>query len=147
MAALPRDQPCAAETGEISRREFRDQPSVTLARDGGTLLFRTTVRACLLSGFVPEVVREAADLASLLGSVAAGTGVALVPASMTCLRAPGLCYRTLAGEPEPLEPLDLHWVSRQDERSPLVAFLSCALATEAGRAEVSRCHAVSFSPP
>ncbi len=130
VAALPRDHALASESGEVALCELRDQPFVTLSRDGGTLLFRTIVRACLLSGFVPEVGREAADLASLLGMVAAGAGVALVPASMTCLRAPGLAYRRLAGS---MEPLRLHWASRRDEQSPLVPLLLEALATEAGQ--------------
>ena len=130
VAALPRDHELAGETGEIALGALRDQPFVTLSRDGGTLLFRTTVRACLASGFVPEAAREAADLAGLLGMVAAGAGVALVPASMTCLQAPGLVYRRLAGG---TEPLHLHWASRREEQSPLVPLLLAALGTEAGQ--------------
>ena len=128
VVALPRAHPLARRKRDVSLGDLHDEPFVALSRDGGTLLFRTTVRACRAYDFVPLVAREAQDLAGLISLVAAGAGVALVPASMTCFQAPGVCYLSLQTL---IEPLQLYWVSRNDEISPLVATFRAGLDAEA----------------
>ena len=47
-------------------------------------------------GFAPKVAAEAAELSVALGLVAAGVGVALLPASVRNVKASGVAYRNLA---------------------------------------------------
>jgi DNA-binding transcriptional LysR family regulator len=61
----------------------------------GTGLYDETVRACAKAGFVPTIGQHAPRIASTLGLVAAGMGVALVPASMRHGAVDGVAYRRL----------------------------------------------------
>ena len=61
----------------------------------GTGLYDETVRACAQAGFVPTIGQHAPRIASTLGFVAAGMGVALVPASMRHVTVDGVAYRRL----------------------------------------------------
>ncbi|AWN46513.1 LysR family transcriptional regulator [Methylobacterium terrae] len=53
--------------------------------------------ACLAAGFAPRLVQQVVESASLVNLVAAGLGVALVPASIGALPRPDIAYRPLAG--------------------------------------------------
>jgi DNA-binding transcriptional LysR family regulator len=76
------------------------------------------------TGFRPHVVQETPDIVTILGLVAAGIGVSLVPAAAARLRSSGVLYRPLAGN-VPRHITALAW--RRDEASPAVArFLEVA---------------------
>jgi DNA-binding transcriptional LysR family regulator len=53
--------------------------------------------ACLAAGFAPRLVQQVVESASLVNLVAAGLGVALVPASIGALARPDIAYRPLEG--------------------------------------------------
>jgi LysR family transcriptional regulator, benzoate and cis,cis-muconate-responsive activator of ben and cat genes len=78
----------------------------------------TAVELCRRNGFEPVFAPAAADLvmASLLACL--GTGVALVPQSITHVRFPGIAYRPLKGFPAAF--MDLHCYYVRDETSPLL---------------------------
>ena len=76
--------------------------------------------ACQGQGFTPVVVQEATEMLTLVGLVAAGIGVALVPASVAQLRTTGVVYRPLLDASLTTE-LVLAW--RAGNNSPLVAAL------------------------
>ncbi len=48
------------------------------------------------AGFQPRVVQEAAHIQTLMGLVAAGVGICLVPSSATRLHRTGVIYRTIS---------------------------------------------------
>jgi DNA-binding transcriptional LysR family regulator len=78
------------------------------------------------AGFRSRVVQEAPDIVTILGLVAAGIGISLVPAAAARLRSSGVVFRPLAGD-VPQHVTSLAW--RRDERSPAVAgFLDVAKA-------------------
>ncbi len=62
-------------------------------------------------GFVPKVAVEANELSVALGVVAAGVGVALLPASARGMRTSGVVYRELA-PPTPTVRLSVAWGRR-----------------------------------
>ncbi len=64
-------------------------------RSVGPELHRTVVEACRSVGFEPRLGREAPQLATVISFVAAELGIALVPASMQQVRAPGVAYRPI----------------------------------------------------
>jgi DNA-binding transcriptional LysR family regulator len=85
-------------------------------------------RACARAGFVPTVVARASDFAVLLGLVAAGAGVTLVPELAARQLPPGV--RLLP----PAEPVtrQIFTVSRRGgDRKPAVRVVLDALAAEA----------------
>jgi DNA-binding transcriptional LysR family regulator len=96
MAALP-----------VSHRLVRERcdplPSLESLRDDafilygppGTGLYDETMRVCEKAGFTPNIGQRAPRIASTLGLVATGMGVALVPASMRHVAVDGVAYRRL----------------------------------------------------
>jgi DNA-binding transcriptional LysR family regulator len=85
-----------AERAALALSELSDEPFVSLRlRDSR---FATHLReACLAAGFVPGIVQQVVESASLVNLVAAGLGVALVPDSVGALPRPDIAYRPLSG--------------------------------------------------
>lgn len=89
--------------------------------------------ACRRAGFTPRVVEEVAETSTIISFVAAGLGVALVPASVANLRVTGARYRPLVGDPASVE---LAVAIRVADASPLAVKVrdrAIALTTEAHR--------------
>jgi DNA-binding transcriptional LysR family regulator len=76
------------------------------------------LKACRAAGFIPHAPHEADHLHMVLGLVAAGAGVALVPASASKIQHGRVTFRTLHPAPERLETA-LAW--RRGDKSPAVA--------------------------
>lgn len=114
LAAVPIGHALAAEP-VISLRELAREPFVSYVSDLRSVVYDAVECACEAHGFVPNVVLKAAETATLVSFVAAGLGVALVPASAAHLRMQGAVYRPLA-EATPRVELALAWRS-DDERA------------------------------
>ncbi len=72
-------------------------------------------RACEDAGFTPHVVQEVREMQTALSLIAAGFGIALLPASVKHLHRDGVVYRSLD---EPAPRTELAVVSRLDDPSP-----------------------------
>jgi len=70
---------------------------------------------CRRAGFTPHAVVEVAETSTMVAFVAAGIGVALVPASVRHLRITGATYLPLAGTTEEVE---LAVATRRNDQSP-----------------------------
>ena len=76
------------------------------------------------AGGIPDNVLEVAEMQTIIGLVASGLGVSLVPASVSETERPGVAFRPLA-DPSPAIELALAWAT--DARSPVrEAFLELA---------------------
>ena len=75
-AALPPNHRLAAESS-LDLRALADEPFVLVG--GGSGLRRVIEVACQQVGFLPRVVVEGEELATVRGLVAAGLGVSLLP--------------------------------------------------------------------
>ena len=62
-----------------SLSELKDQPFITYSREVRRKSFEAFNAVCRLSGFVPNIVQEAESDIAVLGLVASGLGIALVP--------------------------------------------------------------------
>lgn len=62
-----------------SLSELKDQPFITYSREARRKSFEAFNAVCRLSGFVPNIVQEAESDIAVLGLVASGLGIALVP--------------------------------------------------------------------
>ncbi len=121
LIALPAGHPLANRAmlrlEEVAHDAFVSQP-----RELAATLYDRLVKLANNAGFEPVIAQHAQQLNGLLALVAAGMGLALVPASMQAVRLDGVCY-------VPLEDagayLLLAVASRADDHSPaLQHFLS-----------------------
>lgn len=104
-AALPIKHALAGED-RLDLAVLASDRFILYPRANGRLLYDAIVAACGRAGFSPHIVQEAPQMASTVNLVAAGVGVALVPASMRQIRAPGVAYLRLAA-PAPTASLAL----------------------------------------
>jgi DNA-binding transcriptional LysR family regulator len=91
---------------------------VVYRRPSGPGLYDAIIAACHAAGFSPQIAQEAPRIVSTLNLVAAGLGIALVPASLERMRMDGVVYRALQGAPQPRAPLLL--ATRRADTSPVV---------------------------
>jgi DNA-binding transcriptional LysR family regulator len=113
-----------------------DEPFVLFPREVGIGMYDLIVAYCRMAGFRPRVEQEAIQMQTIVSLVAAGMGVALVPASLTLMRRTGVVYRTLT-EHSPLVEIGLAWRARDD--SPAVgALVAAALNGAKSAASVRR---------
>jgi DNA-binding transcriptional LysR family regulator len=98
FAALPSGHPMAGEHRRLA--ELADEAFVVPTYQAAQGLRRDIDAACAVAGFTPTVAREISPLTAVLLLVAAGAGVALLPAGVArSYPAPGVEFATLDGPP------------------------------------------------
>lgn len=96
VAAIPDFHPLATRK-RIALSALADQPFVMWARKQNHMFHDAVIAACADAGFRPQVGQEAGELGTILGLVAGGLGVALVPESTRRARAEGIVCLPLQG--------------------------------------------------
>ena len=86
------------------------EPFILFPRKAGVGLYDLIVGFCRDAGFTPRIEQEAIQMPTIVGLVAAGMGVSLVPASLRQMRRTGVVYRPLA-QTSPLMEVGLAWRS------------------------------------
>jgi DNA-binding transcriptional LysR family regulator len=117
IAVLPEHHPLAARD-RVRLPDLRDDPFITYPSNHRSVVYEAVIEACQRAGFVPASQHEVAETSTLVSFVAAGLGVALVPASVQHLRITGATYLPLAGTTREVE---LALATRAGETSPHVA--------------------------
>lgn len=114
VVALPAAHRLAEGAGGAPRalKDFAGEPFIAFARVEGPGMFDATLAACLRAGFTPHLGQEAPRITTTLGLVAAGLGVALVPASLRRVHMDGVAYCELVPADRPTVPL--HLATRRD---------------------------------
>jgi len=102
------------------------EPFILFPRQAGAGLYDLIVGYCNAAGFMPRVEQEAIQTTTIVSLVAAGMGIALVPASLRHMRRTGVVYRPLA-EPSPQMEVGLAW-REGDEEPAVAAFVAHARA-------------------
>ncbi|WP_459614711.1 LysR family transcriptional regulator [Bordetella sp. 2513F-2] len=113
LAALPPGHRLCRKRA-VAMRDLADEDFVLYPRPVGAGLYDAILGACQRAGFVPRVSQEAPQMASIISLVAAGVGIALVPAAMRHMGAEGIEYRPVRGD-APHAMLDMAY--RVHERS------------------------------
>ncbi len=108
----------------IALKSLADAPFILFPRPMGIGLYDATVSYCRRAGFSPRIEQEAIQMPTIVSLVAAGMGVALVPASLMHLKRSGVVYRPLV-EKSPLVETALAWKPGNDSPS-LAALLALA---------------------
>jgi DNA-binding transcriptional LysR family regulator len=94
-----------------------DQPFVMFERDAGTGIWDQIVAICADHGFGPTVAQEAREAPTLIGLVAAGLGITILPDSLRRIQVEGVVYRPL-DTPQAASTILLAY--RRDERAGAV---------------------------
>ncbi|GMA19749.1 LysR substrate-binding domain-containing protein [Arsenicicoccus piscis] len=118
VLALPRHHRLVGDP-DVRLDDLRHEAFVTYAASSGSVVSHTIDRACRAAGFVPQREHEVRDTSTLLALVAAGLGVALVPASARAASPEGVTFAELPDAPT----VDLALAWRTDDASPLVSRL------------------------
>jgi DNA-binding transcriptional LysR family regulator len=92
--ALPVAHPGSSRS-RLGLKDLADEPFVLPRREVAPELHDAVLRACRGAGFVPRVRAEVDDLPLLLALVAAGVGIALVPAHARSAKQAGILIREL----------------------------------------------------
>ncbi len=118
VVALPRSHPRAAG-GSLPLSALADEPFLLHPHGTMPLYHDFIIEHCRAAGFVPHVRHEVDEPQMLLGLVAAGVGIALVPASTARRRPPGVSFRSLRDSSPSLQTA-LVW--RRGDASPALDF-------------------------
>ncbi|MES3024106.1 MAG: LysR family transcriptional regulator [Pseudomonadota bacterium] len=128
LLVLPSAHPLAARA-RVAIRELAGAPFVMYPQSTGTGINPQILRLCRAAGFVPQVAQEAGEASTIIGLVAAGCGVSILPASFERIRMEGVCYRPLS---DAGARTSLLLARRSGEHAPLVdAFVALARAAAA----------------
>lgn len=117
VAVLPEPHPLAARD-EVRLADLHAEPFVGYPSDHRSVVHDAVLVACQQAGFSPAIVQEVAETSTLVSFVAAGLGVALVPASVRHLKITGATFRPLAGV---ATEVSLAVATRAGDPSPHVA--------------------------
>jgi DNA-binding transcriptional LysR family regulator len=85
MLALPLGHRLA-ETGAVRLSDLADEDFIVYPRKHGTGLSDSVIAECRKAGFAPRIVQDTPQLATTINLVAAGMGIAIVPACMREVR-------------------------------------------------------------
>ena len=119
VIALPSGHRCAGQA-RVDLAELAGDDFVASPRALGQGFHDQLASLCLHAGFVPHVVQQARRLQTVLGLVAAGFGVALLPASLAVSMPAGVVMLPLQSDaPAPLRQLDLYMAWDPQRTSPV----------------------------
>ena len=117
MVVMRSDHPLASRDGELSVADLVSEPLVMYARSIGTGLYEKIVELYRDAGYPPITVQEAGATPTMIGLVAAGIGISIVPASLARLSFEGVRFVSLR---DPKAQTAIWLAKRWDDRSTLV---------------------------
>jgi len=94
VVAIPKDHPRAASSS-LSLADLKNEAFIMYPRRAGTGIYWQVMDLCTTAGFRPRVVREVLESSTIIGLVAAGVGIAIVPADMNSIQFSGVVYRRI----------------------------------------------------
>lgn len=113
--------------------DLAGEPFITFPPGVGTGLPAILDRLCRRAGFEPRIVQTAREATTQIGLVAAGLGLALLPAPLECVRIPRVRYL-------PIDEADAYFslsvAVRDESRGPLVQGFLEVLAQVGGLASL-----------
>ncbi|MDH7799005.1 MULTISPECIES: LysR substrate-binding domain-containing protein [unclassified Beijerinckia] len=91
VAAMHESNPLAGER-RISIAQLRNEPFITYPRDMGISLFQHVFELATAADFFPNIVHETRNSVAMMGMIAAGLGVAIVPDGLRRIALDGVCF-------------------------------------------------------
>jgi DNA-binding transcriptional LysR family regulator len=124
LLAVPAARRLFKADGAVRLKAVSGESFIIPPREVAPGLFDLIVSECRANGFTPRISQYARQMQTVIGLVASGMGVALVPSSVKNLKRAGVQYRELRGSTASVELGLLH--SRDDE-SPLAGKFAAVL--------------------
>jgi len=123
LIALPADHHLVKRTASgkiapVPLRALAGERMILVRRHAAPGMYSNVIDACYKAGFEPLIVAEVEQMLISINLVAAGVGVALVPASIREVRQERIAYCPISDAPSLIAPLTL--VYRRGEARPLV---------------------------
>lgn len=134
VAAMAVDHPLAGQKS-ISLAQLHDDGFIMYPRDAGIGLYWPVIRMCHNAGFKPRIQREVRDTATMVGLVAAGAGVAVVPFDARAIQLEGVVYQNLR---DAEATSALHLAYRTNDRNQHLLALLDVLREKRGTAQRRR---------
>ncbi|MDM9383641.1 LysR substrate-binding domain-containing protein [Chlorogloeopsis sp. ULAP01] len=116
VVALPQTHHLSNQS-ELNMANLNDETFIICPRHHKCGLYDHVIAVCHQAGFSPRLTQETSEVQSILGFVAAGLGVALLPASVTHLQKSGVVYRRLQ---PPTAELELAIAWQREKSSPML---------------------------
>lgn len=129
VIALPENHRLAGWDA-LALGRLAEETFIFFAQDRSPLFFETIGDMCREAGFTPRVEQYATQIHTMLGLVAAGVGIAVLPEVARNLAFPGVAFAEIEGERRSVD-VALGWRSR-DDNPAVKAFVAM---TEAGSDE------------
>jgi DNA-binding transcriptional LysR family regulator len=107
VLCLPADHP-KAQADTVNLKLLADERFVMFSRDVAPANYDNVIAIFFRAGIHPQTIHEARQWLTIVGMVANGLGVALVPRSLARSRVHGVKFITILGEPV-LSPALLVW--------------------------------------
>ena len=124
VVVLPVAHPLARRK-KIATQELAGEPFVMYPHTAGVGIYPQIYSLCHAAGFVPQVAQEAGESSTIIGLVAAGCGISVLPNSFDRIQMEGVCYRPLS---DAGAGTSLLLAQRKAESVPLVdAFVALAV--------------------
>lgn len=114
VAAFPKSR--KVRTKQVRIADLAGEPFIVFQRSSSPAVFDTIIRACNDNGFSPRLQNELNNMNSVLATVEAGEGVAIIPASARNLRADNVTFFRL--QPDNVR---LDFVAAWQTKEPSVA--------------------------
>jgi LysR family transcriptional regulator, benzoate and cis,cis-muconate-responsive activator of ben and cat genes len=126
VIAVPADHPLASRSA-VQLRELKPYDFVGFSRAGRFGYHSHTLEVCRQAGFLPHIVKESAPMVSVIGLVASGIGIAIVPSMARRLQMTDVRYVRLKDKHA---HMDFAFAWNKDQFSPVLkTFLSVARET------------------
>ncbi|NAS98524.1 LysR family transcriptional regulator [Pseudomonas syringae pv. actinidifoliorum] len=117
VAIMRADHPLAASTEDgIYMAALAAEPFVFFPRTYGSGIYAQVLSLARAAGFSPLITQEAGEVMTIIGLVAAGLGVTVLPASYRRMRIDSVVYRNVL---DPGATSAVWLVQRKDEQSPM----------------------------
>lgn len=124
VAMMREDHPLARHPGPLPIGALADEKLIFFSRAVGTTLHAQFDALCRGAGFTPNITQTARENSTLIGLVAAGLGIAVMPASLAQIRVAEVTHRDLA---EPGATTSIWLATPRGAPTALArAFLDCA---------------------
>ncbi len=124
VAAVPASHPLT-RARELTLGLLAEYPFVLFPREQAPGYHDLLMTSVTSAGTPPRVIQQASETQTIIGLVAAGVGVSLVPASVQQLALDGVAYRPGSGAPD----TELAALTRRGDRTGLIAAFLEAAAT------------------
>jgi len=118
LLAAPVRHPLVPRSGPVTLKTLSNEQFIIPPRDVAPGLYDLIISLCRANGFAPKITQHARQMQTVIGLVASGMGIALVPASVGNLGRRGVQYREVKGATGSVE---LGLLSVNEGESPVAA--------------------------